>query len=235
MLCPECGSADVVPIVYGLPAPELFESAERGGVVLGGCVVGFDGEDPTHACKACGARFNAEGRQVGSQTVIVRYLWDDYHRAGHKMAFVIELAADQVVDWTLPDRVTQSREEYVAGYLERSSVLAERFPGTVVPGHVTCIVSATGEVIEAFVDPWMPYASQWNGDSPLLRLGVLVDSVGAVADIPRPVLDGARQQGISSLGVFVAPGWAGTNLANTRYMRAAMKAWNRMKEERSRD
>jgi len=59
MECPECESADVVPIVYGLPAPELFASADRGEVVLGGCVVGFAGDDPTHACKACGARFLA--------------------------------------------------------------------------------------------------------------------------------------------------------------------------------
>ena len=162
-----------MPIVYGLPAPELFESADRGEVVLGGCVVGFPGEDPTHACKACGTRFNADGRQVGGQTVIVRYLWDYYHRTGHKTAFMIEVPADQVVDWTFPDRATQPREEYIAGHLERSAVLAGRFPGTVAPGHVACIVSATGEVIEAFVDPWMPYASLWNGDSPLLRLGSL--------------------------------------------------------------
>jgi hypothetical protein len=34
--CPECGSGDVVPIVYGLPGQELQQQAERGEVVLGG-------------------------------------------------------------------------------------------------------------------------------------------------------------------------------------------------------
>ena len=63
----------------------------------------------------------------------------------------------------------------------------------------------------------------------------MVDSVAAVANIPQRVLDGARQQGISSLDAFVAPGWAGTELANTQYMRAALKAWNRMEEDRGRD
>jgi len=28
----------MVPIVYGLPGPELFERAERGEVILGGCM-----------------------------------------------------------------------------------------------------------------------------------------------------------------------------------------------------
>lgn len=49
--CPECGSADVVPIVYGLPSPELIEEAKRGEVSLGGCCL--TGNDPQWFCKAC--------------------------------------------------------------------------------------------------------------------------------------------------------------------------------------
>jgi hypothetical protein len=34
----------MVPIVYGYPTPETFESAERGEVVIGGCNPDADGE-----------------------------------------------------------------------------------------------------------------------------------------------------------------------------------------------
>jgi hypothetical protein len=45
---PECG-AEGVPIVYGMPGPELIAEREAGQVVLGGCESGPD--DPTWACK----------------------------------------------------------------------------------------------------------------------------------------------------------------------------------------
>jgi hypothetical protein len=41
-----------VPIVFGYPMPETFEAAERGEVVLGGCVI--DGNEPTARCPHCG-------------------------------------------------------------------------------------------------------------------------------------------------------------------------------------
>ena len=44
--CPACGSADVCEIVYGYPAPELAAQAQRGEVVLGGCVI--ESEPPAH-------------------------------------------------------------------------------------------------------------------------------------------------------------------------------------------
>ncbi|GAA3959253.1 hypothetical protein GCM10023085_47050 [Actinomadura viridis] len=37
--CPRCGGA-AAPVLYGLPGPEMFEAAERGEIVLGGCEVG---------------------------------------------------------------------------------------------------------------------------------------------------------------------------------------------------
>jgi len=49
--CPKCGSERTVPIVYGLPGPELQEAARRGEVLLGGCIV-RPGQ-PTMACLHC--------------------------------------------------------------------------------------------------------------------------------------------------------------------------------------
>jgi hypothetical protein len=36
--CPKCGHPSI-PIVYGMPGPELFEEAKQGKVALGGCQV----------------------------------------------------------------------------------------------------------------------------------------------------------------------------------------------------
>ncbi len=53
--CPECGSADVIPIVYGKPGRELMAQAERGEVALGGCIL--TGNDPAWHCTACQHRW----------------------------------------------------------------------------------------------------------------------------------------------------------------------------------
>ena len=50
--CPQCGSEDVIGIVYGYPTEETLERAEAGEVRLGGCVVGCC--DPNMYCKDCG-------------------------------------------------------------------------------------------------------------------------------------------------------------------------------------
>lgn len=50
--CPRCGALPT-PIAYGYPSVEMFEAAERGEVLLGGCVV-FEGQ-PTGRCGGCGA------------------------------------------------------------------------------------------------------------------------------------------------------------------------------------
>jgi hypothetical protein len=49
--CSEC-RGPVVPIAYGFPGPGMFEAANRGEIVLGGCTL-LPGS-PTHSC-ACGA------------------------------------------------------------------------------------------------------------------------------------------------------------------------------------
>ena len=52
VICDSCGKPlKVVPIVYGYPLPETFEAADRGEVVLGGCIVSDD--DPPYACASC--------------------------------------------------------------------------------------------------------------------------------------------------------------------------------------
>lgn len=57
--CLSCGSADIIPIAYGLPGAKTLEAASQGLVKLGGCVI--DGDAPaTHACKACGREFRTD-------------------------------------------------------------------------------------------------------------------------------------------------------------------------------
>ena len=59
--CPECGYYDqVVPIVYGLPGPELIEQARRGELALGGSPLGAD--SPAWYCKGCLHKFDARAR-----------------------------------------------------------------------------------------------------------------------------------------------------------------------------
>lgn len=50
--CPRC-NGETVPIAYGFPGAGMFEAAERGEILLGGCVI-FEGQ-PTSRCSECGA------------------------------------------------------------------------------------------------------------------------------------------------------------------------------------
>ncbi|MDP9442279.1 MAG: uracil-DNA glycosylase [Actinomycetota bacterium] len=61
--CPTCRSAGV-PIVYGVPGPELTSAAERGEVLIGGCVI--TGDDPTHGC-AQGHEWSASRPKVSAR------------------------------------------------------------------------------------------------------------------------------------------------------------------------
>jgi len=66
--CPSCAKGKLVPIVYGLPMEDLMEQAQRGEVILGGCVVTqmIDGDvtwgDPELGCSACERKFYRDGR-----------------------------------------------------------------------------------------------------------------------------------------------------------------------------
>jgi hypothetical protein len=52
-VCSGCGSDEVVPIIYGLPAPPLLEAEQRGDVVLSSCVSFTDLVRPRWHCKGC--------------------------------------------------------------------------------------------------------------------------------------------------------------------------------------
>jgi hypothetical protein len=52
-ICPACGKANVVKILYGMPIATAFEDAAAGRIVLGGCVI--TGDDPSWQCLACSA------------------------------------------------------------------------------------------------------------------------------------------------------------------------------------
>ena len=56
--CPVCG-AEAVSIAYGYATSEMAEGADRGEVVLGGCVIGLPNGDPSWACRSCGFRVRA--------------------------------------------------------------------------------------------------------------------------------------------------------------------------------
>lgn len=55
--CPSCSSLRVRRIIYGEPSPELGERADRGEVVIGGCVI--FGNDPEWDCPDCGHQFGS--------------------------------------------------------------------------------------------------------------------------------------------------------------------------------
>ena len=51
-VCPACKDKRGIAISYGLPSQELFEKAERGDAVLGGCMQEIGARD--RQCLACG-------------------------------------------------------------------------------------------------------------------------------------------------------------------------------------
>ncbi len=52
--CPECGSQELRPVVFGLPSAELGAEADAEEVVLGGCCCWGDERDPAWSCLDCG-------------------------------------------------------------------------------------------------------------------------------------------------------------------------------------
>jgi len=49
--CSSCGAA-MIPIIYGMPGDAIMDRAQRGEVLLGGCV--SRPSQPTWHCKPCG-------------------------------------------------------------------------------------------------------------------------------------------------------------------------------------
>ena len=60
--CPTCKTGSLLPIVYGLPGPDLRHESEVGRVALGGCVV--RGNDPELECPNCEGQFMRDGERV---------------------------------------------------------------------------------------------------------------------------------------------------------------------------
>lgn len=56
-VCPVCGAASPLRIIYGMPDSELFARAERGLVVLGGCCVEDDDAEFRCSNEACRAEW----------------------------------------------------------------------------------------------------------------------------------------------------------------------------------
>lgn len=51
--CPECREHAVVRVVYGFPSASMFDAAERGEIVLGGCMISEDAPRHPVTCTAC--------------------------------------------------------------------------------------------------------------------------------------------------------------------------------------
>ena len=53
--CPQCGQKAAVAILYGFPGPDMADEAERGEIVLGGCIAEIGA--PDRHCLNCGHRW----------------------------------------------------------------------------------------------------------------------------------------------------------------------------------
>lgn len=53
VICPKCKSERTAPIMYGYPAPDAFVASEEGKIILGGCMVINDQEQPDYGCLDC--------------------------------------------------------------------------------------------------------------------------------------------------------------------------------------
>lgn len=72
--CPDCGTK-LVSIVYGMPGPPLFEEADQGKVILGGCdITGFD---PTRGCPDCGWNYTPPEVLADYETYKRKLKWSD--------------------------------------------------------------------------------------------------------------------------------------------------------------
>jgi hypothetical protein len=57
-VCPVCKKEDdVVNIIYGLPSCETMEEAEKGRVMLGGCMIFIGEKQPIYYCKKDSLKF----------------------------------------------------------------------------------------------------------------------------------------------------------------------------------
>jgi len=79
---PQCGVEDAIPVVVGLPDAALGQAAERGLVVLAGCIV-FEDRGAFH-CRACSYEWGAVGAPTTDEQQLADLLgapYDDVVRA----------------------------------------------------------------------------------------------------------------------------------------------------------
>jgi hypothetical protein len=58
-VCPEGGQHEPIGIAYGLPSSAMVEAADRGEIILGGCLMWRS--SPTSRCRKCGTASTSEG------------------------------------------------------------------------------------------------------------------------------------------------------------------------------
>ncbi|WPX08760.1 hypothetical protein [Anaerocellum danielii] len=58
LICPKCGSKNVLEILYGYPDYKAFEEAEKGNIILGGCCISDN--SPDFHCKDCNYEWKKE-------------------------------------------------------------------------------------------------------------------------------------------------------------------------------
>jgi hypothetical protein len=73
-VCEACGG-DVLPVLYGMPGPEMWEADERGEIILGGCMI----EDTAVQCRCGATAYDVDGRPVVPFTIDDTALTDGGH------------------------------------------------------------------------------------------------------------------------------------------------------------
>ncbi|SOC50275.1 hypothetical protein SAMN05660748_3017 [Blastococcus aggregatus] len=71
-VCPRCGREDSVPLIYGMPNPDDFKEAERGTVVLGGCLM--PEEPAAFACRTCELQWGSESDPTAGEAELAALL-----------------------------------------------------------------------------------------------------------------------------------------------------------------
>ena len=51
--CPDCSSADIIPIMYGMPGDKMQKDYMDGKIRLGGCGVEVGGSQANKHCRDC--------------------------------------------------------------------------------------------------------------------------------------------------------------------------------------
>lgn len=145
------------------------------------------------------------------QPIVVRWLWDECHLLGGGRAYVVEIPAERTLGL-----LGAGSNDKVNAYQERVARQVSRWPGTVTEGHVTCIVSVDGRVVDTYVDPWFPYSNLWNAYCPLRRLGIRVGELADLQNIPGEMIQKALNDDIPSVWCLDLDSWDGTELEGGR-------------------